>query len=158
MFAAGERSLQVASYLIERGADINHRNDIGQTVLMVAATTGNRQMIELLLKVGADATALDHSNRNAIAWAASRGDFPEVVAMLARAGADINAPDLAGLTPLMRAALMGYPRTVETMLALGADPETKADSGTKFGEKTAYQLAIDQGNTAVCEVLEQQQR
>jgi len=154
MFAVGEGSLKIASYLIERGANINHRNDIGQTVLMVAVTTGSRQMIELLLKSGADPVAHDYSKRNAIAWAASRGDFPELVAMLARAGADVNAPDIAGITPLMRASLMGYPKTVATMLAMGADPGKKADPGTKFGGKTAYQLALDQCNLAVCELLE----
>jgi len=90
---------------------------------MIAATTGKREMIELLLRSGADPAASDDCRRNALHWATSRGDVPEAVALLVRSGIDVNASDVGGFTPLIRAAEMGHPKTVAALLKLGADPK-----------------------------------
>ena len=43
--------------LRQRGADINARDCHGMTPLMVAARNGQREIVERLLKAGADANA-----------------------------------------------------------------------------------------------------
>jgi uncharacterized protein len=49
--------------------------------------------------------------------------------MLVRAGADINAPDFKGMTPLMLAASCGRPARVKGLLALGADARARDPEG-----------------------------
>jgi len=45
------------------------------------------------LLAGADVGVVDNDKRNAIAWAASRGNFPAVISTLAVLGANYNARD-----------------------------------------------------------------
>ena len=72
MFAARQGHVEVAELLIERGADVNHRNRDGASVLMWAAGQGDVDMVKLLLDRGADVrlenntgmTAVDYSDRS----------------------------------------------------------------------------------------------
>lgn len=53
--AAQGKRLEVAQFLLEKGADVNHRNSLGgDTPLMAAAKSGNVEMAKLLLEHGAD--------------------------------------------------------------------------------------------------------
>jgi ankyrin repeat protein len=147
MFAALQGNAQITEYLIRQGADVNLRNDIGQTTLMIAALGGHKPIIEQLMLAGADVRAVDYDNRNAVAWAASRGDFPDVISLLVVVGADYNARDAAGLTPLMLAALLGYADSVGILLTVGADEKVK------FRGKTAYEMAFERGHEEVCKTM-----
>lgn len=53
----------------------------------------------------------------------------EVAAALLSAGADPNAPDSAGRTPLMRAVLGASADFVEQLLAAGAEPTVRSNAG-----------------------------
>lgn len=147
MLAAAKGDDRLTKYFLGQGANVNLRNNIGQTALMMAAAGGHRDVAEELVLAGADVRATDVEKRNAISWTASRGDFPEVISTLAVLGVDYNAPDASGLTPLMRAALLGYANTVAVLLTVGADEKAR------FRGKTAYQLARAQGQDAVCKTM-----
>ena len=60
----------------------------------------------------------------------ARDGFPfaaaQVINALAAAGADVDAADSAGVTPLMRAAETGQPDKVMALLNAGAATRTKA--------------------------------
>ena len=147
MFAALQGNVKIAEHLIKHGADINARNDIGQTALMIAAVGGHKLIIQQLIVAGADIKAVDNNKRGPIAWAASRGDFSEVISLLGIFGADYNSGDSAGLTPLMRAALNGYANSVGMLLTLGADEKIKCRG------KTAYEMALEEGHKEVCKMM-----
>jgi ankyrin repeat protein len=147
MFAALQGGAQITEYLIKQGADVNARNDIGQTALMIAALGGHKAIIDQLVLAGADVRAVDKDNLNAVAWAASRGDFPEVISLLVVYGTDYNARDAAGLTALMRAAMLGHADSAAMLLTVGAD-ET-----IKFRGKTAYEMAAQNGHENVCKQM-----
>ena len=77
----------------------------------------------------------------------------EAVAALISHGADVNAREEDGYTPLMWASYYGYAKVVEALLDAGADKELKATSGRREG-KTALDLARDKNEGSVVEILE----
>ena len=78
----------------------------------------------------------------------------EAVAALISHGADVNAKDEDGETPLMRASCWGYAKVVEALLDAGADKELKATSGWAKG-KTALEIARHKNKGDVVAILEQ---
>src|SRR5215470_9949780 len=102
MLAAGLGHATLTELLIRHGADVNSRNDIGQSALMIAAKCGHRNVVAQLIATGADIRAVDFEKSNAVSWAVSQGDFAEVVSLLSVSGADYDNIDSRGLTPLIR--------------------------------------------------------
>ncbi|MFT6346869.1 MAG: hypothetical protein ACJA02_001115, partial [Myxococcota bacterium] len=64
--AARNNNLQVASILIENGANVNITDNEGWTPLMRASLSGNSSLIRILLNVGAYATKTNSSGETAI--------------------------------------------------------------------------------------------
>jgi ankyrin repeat protein len=82
-----------------------------------------------------------------VADAASRGDFEDIVSLIA-AGEDVNLPQADGTTALIWAAYQGDVEMVTALLAAGADP----DLANEFGV-TALMQASRQGDAAVIDAL-----
>jgi len=147
MLAIAGGNQKMATFLIEQKADVNRRNKIGQTALMLAAQSGYKRLVEQLIQAGADVRTIDKEKRNAVSWAASRGDFPEVIATLVMFNANPDARDVRGITPLIAASLMGYAKSVGVLLTLGVNEKRK------FRGKTAYQIADEKGHIDVCQMI-----
>ena len=62
-------SAETVSLFINRGEDINGRDDNGQSALMLAAGRGHLEACRLLLEAGADPLLIDRSGRDALAIA-----------------------------------------------------------------------------------------
>ena len=77
-------NLEKARLLIERGADVNARDNAGNTPLMHGL--GNFETAKLLLESGADADARDSFGRTPIMLATDA----ETVGLLLENGADAN--------------------------------------------------------------------
>lgn len=69
IMAARNGHIQVMKLLLNRGADVNARDDRGRTALMVAAGLSDPGMVRLLLSKGADVSA--RGNDGYTAWTAS---------------------------------------------------------------------------------------
>lgn len=82
--------------------------------------------------------------------AASAGDVKALRALLS-AGADVNATDREGYTPLMRATAAAKPAAMRALLEAGADPNRAARDGER-----ALGLAMLYGTPAAVELLLQQ--
>ena len=67
------RQLQCIDLLVANGAKINQRTDDGGTPLMSAAWFGNKEAVDRLLKLGADATLYNNRGRTAAMLAFERG-------------------------------------------------------------------------------------
>jgi uncharacterized protein len=114
--AASTSDVALVQALLDLGADPKLTNAGGTTPLLAAAGVGvgapeeaagsepeAMEVIEILLKLGADVNAVDKSGDNAMHGAAYR-NHPEVVRLLADRGARIevwNRPNKTGLTPLV---------------------------------------------------------
>ncbi len=67
-----QQSRPLVGLLIERGAEVNAPSNLGITPLMVAASIGSVEAIELLLAAGADPALRDQKSRSALDWAQER--------------------------------------------------------------------------------------
>lgn len=113
--------------------------------LVLAAGRGDREVVELLLGVGARPDA--GRDRSALEQAARNGQV-EVLRVLLGAGARVDEPDEDGYTPLMWAAREGHRDAVHCLLEAGANAESWAQGDTPL------LLAARGGHEEVCALLQ----
>jgi len=109
---------KVAEVLLANKADVNARNDAGNTPLHVSEISGNPNMAELLLAKGADINARNNTGATPLHMAAAVG-HKEMVESLLGKGANVNARDNAGETPLRWAEKSGKKDMVELLRRRG---------------------------------------
>ena len=153
---SGERA-EMIKLLIDAGADVNAHTEDGTTALHNAARNCDRPGMDFLLSKGADPKPQIHDS---VSYTTNGftplhfliGGYDNLlrpvpitqkidgIKCLLAAGADINAQDANGASPLHRAAEWGEPEIVATLLATGADPLAKDRRGR------APRSSIDQLN------------
>ncbi|XP_078375121.1 uncharacterized protein LOC144658557 isoform X2 [Oculina patagonica] len=125
----------------------------GMTLLMWAATSGQYEIVRLLLRRGAGVnTVQKRTAMTALMHAAEQG-FPETVQILLESGAHINWQQTAGETALMKACKKGHEEVVEVLLKNGVD--TKAQSNY---EQTAIQIALRNQHVDIQNLLQKHEK
>lgn len=130
MLQSGSRHL-IAFVLesIEADPSLTAQRYGGWTLLHHAAAAGSLEVVELLLKNGADPNTLDrgrHTPLYSVANGCASPAGPAIVRTLVKAGANINAhAGATRSTPLHMAARRGHAEIVRTLLELGADPDLR---------------------------------
>ncbi|MEO8218259.1 MAG: serine hydrolase [Acidobacteriota bacterium] len=126
--------------------------DGAQVGLWDAAGDGNLAAAEAALQAGAKVNELDtRSSRNgryALNWAAIN-NHPDIIEVLLKHGAAINAQNLTGFTALHHAAESGSAAAAQALLDAGADPSLRSASG-----ETPSDVARRHGNTAVAQIID----
>ena len=117
MWAAAEKHPEVVKMLIEHGADIHARSKGGFTPLLFAAQAGDLDSARILIDAGEDVNETAPSHGQLAAWGRPDGMSPLVLAaamghealgiFLLEKGANANATDLNGITPLHYAVRKG---------------------------------------------------
>ncbi len=137
------------SALVSAGADINLRDNDGNTPLHQAAQFNNAAALTILLSAGASINAKGASETAPLSRAAMDGNIT-LVSILADAGADLNTRSARLFTPLHHAALNGNAEIVRALLSAGAAVNLTIDDG-----RTPVHLAARNGHTAVITILAQ---
>ncbi|WP_405677304.1 ankyrin repeat domain-containing protein [Streptomyces sp. NBC_01511] len=97
-YAVRHNRIAATGHLLDRGFDVNQRlGDRGDEALAVACSDNHLELVEMLLRRGAEVDACDDGGRTALMTGAARG-FPRIVDRLLRAGADRDRTDSAGRT------------------------------------------------------------
>jgi uncharacterized protein len=174
LFAAREGDLESAKLLVEFGAKVNDTSAYGTSATVLAAHSGNADLVEFLLSKGADPNAAD-AGYTALHAAILRRNTKAVAALLDH-GADPNAklrastptrrssedyyfhPAFTGATPFWLAARVCEPEMMRLLAQHGADPKfvhhvefwgRKTKTGDyirqKPGDTTALMAAVGLG-------------
>ncbi|VEL09976.1 unnamed protein product [Protopolystoma xenopodis] len=107
---------EMVKFLLEAGADHEHRTDEMHTALMEAAMEGHVEVARLLLSYGANVNIPQDSFESPLTLAAC-GGHTELASLLIGYEADIEEVNDEGYTPLMEAAREGHEETVALLLA-----------------------------------------
>jgi ankyrin repeat protein len=138
--------------LLEEGADVNIKGLYGHTLLIEAVKLNNLAMVRMLLDRGAEVnTKAGFTKYTALHIAAryfGRGEAgDEIVRLLIGKGAEVDAANTEGQTPLHSAADAANAKAVKILLARGADVNardrdgmTALDIAEKWNRKEIIQL------------------
>ncbi|KAJ5595162.1 ankyrin [Penicillium hispanicum] len=110
-YAAEHGHLQLVQLLIDHGTNVDQMDMDGMSILHYAAFEGHQDIVKLLIFHGADADVmghdyLDHTTGTPLSEAA-RGGQEAIARILLDLGADVNAGDDTGMSPLHYAARAG---------------------------------------------------
>jgi ankyrin repeat protein/mono/diheme cytochrome c family protein len=120
LWSAGD--LHKVRLLVNRGANLNVRSELGNTPLIVAAAhADSTAVVEFMLSHGADLKAKNKRGYTALHSAVGAGN-PKTVKLLAAKGAKVDADDDTSRSDLAIAADRGSMELVEFLLEHGADP------------------------------------
>ena len=146
--AANNGQLRVAQFLLDSGAEVNRSRDFNSwPPLLIAASSGHKAMVELLLAKGADMNSRDGSGQTALHLAAKNG-FQSVAEVLLANKADVNARDGSQSTPLHEAAVNGHADVLTRLLSAGAKPDSEDDHG-----RTALSYAVEKAHSDCVKAL-----
>jgi len=143
----------IATYLLDHGADINARDVRGWTPLYSACANDHLVMVVLLVSKGADPTITDSHDGGStpLMIAAAWGHVAIVHYLLLNRGvrATVDDRDADGETALWGAAFDGHEGVVSVLVEAGADPMVGDDMNT-----TPAQIAKLRGHHHCVELLQ----
>ncbi|WEW54686.1 hypothetical protein PRK78_000108 [Emydomyces testavorans] len=150
--AAKIAAVTVMSFLIQKGADVNARDNRGCTPLFRLLEQHRSEkpdishIVNLLHCSGADFNATDERGNTIFYFVLTRNDW--LVDTFMQYGVDVNALDSQGYPPLRSALIHLTSKHVKLLIDHGADVNWRDRKGC-----TVVHLALDHGDTAQLEVL-----
>uniref|UniRef100_A0A4W5LZE1 Transient receptor potential cation channel, subfamily A, member 1a n=1 Tax=Hucho hucho TaxID=62062 RepID=A0A4W5LZE1_9TELE len=144
--------VELAEYLISKGADINSIDCKGHTPLLLATSCSAWKTVGLLLTHGANLKIKDKYDCNflhlAILQPKGLKNLPSEVFQCSNVRELLGAEDNEGCTPLHYACRLGIPESVTNMLALNVSLDQKSKQ-----KKSALHFAAEYGRINTCHRL-----
>jgi len=164
--------------LLDSGADVNAKNEQGETALMVALFEEHDKIVVMLLAYGADVNVKNNDGNTAITFASQKYmeimldkidwnenrnnlffmvseqiqddsvDDTDFLRMILDSGANVDTLDENGNSVLFYASELGLANTVKILLDSGADVNKKNNSG-----ETALQVAVAYNKPEIVTIL-----
>src|ERR1051326_1392126 len=146
-YAVRNGNREMVQALLFAKADVNARNEEGQTTLMMLSEKVTSEMVWDLVNAGAKVNLHDKDGDTALISIAEENNVEALKALL-DAGAKVDASNKDGQTALMKAAANGLVNNVRGLLLAGADVNARDKKG-----KTALMYAVDNHEAAVARLL-----
>ena len=157
--AAARGELPFVRLLLAERVAVDATNEVNYTALMAAARSYRFDVLQHLLKSGSDVHRRDKHGHTALHHAVGSptstfGDGAELqrkcVEQLVEHGAEVDAKDERGVTPVINAAWFGCLPSVRYLLKKGASAATCDSKG-----RNAEALALERGHTEIAKMLAQ---
>ncbi|XP_062864164.1 kinase D-interacting substrate of 220 kDa B isoform X1 [Trichomycterus rosablanca] len=116
-----EENLPALRAFLDKNRDVDSRSDSGQTPLMIAAEQGSLEIVQELIRRGANVNLDDVDCWTALISASKEGHV-EVVKELLANNANVEHRDMGGWTALMWAAYKGRAEVARLLMEKGANP------------------------------------
>ncbi|RSL56390.1 hypothetical protein CEP54_008852 [Fusarium duplospermum] len=130
MLATLRASKPMVQALIDNGAACEDQDSTGLTALHHAARLGFNEGLELLMNEVNDVDFADKKGFTAVHHAINSGIAnPDTIKLLKAGGADLEAQEHSGLTPLMLAVHLGRPSLTRQLLIQGANARAQNEKG-----------------------------
>lgn len=127
-WACGYGNIEIAIYLIEKGAQIDAQDESAITPAHLAALFNRKDALNLLISNKADLNKANKKNCTPLHLAAHCGSLDAIDILLAH-NAQIDCKDENGDTPLYLGALYYHDSVVEYLIKKGAGLNVKNNSG-----------------------------
>ena len=157
--AARNNSLDGARLLIDRGVDIDAKDNSGRTALDIAAANNALDVATLLIDRGADIEAKNNWNETAL-WRAAQNNSTDVATLLIDRGANTDGIDLSWmpgrsvLNNALHEAVRDNSLEVATLLIdRGADIDAKDINALGYRGSTALHIAAESNFLDVARLL-----
>jgi hypothetical protein len=126
--AASSGDTAAAARLLGQGADVDAKNNQGDTALLLAVKSGRIDTAKLLIEKGANIETKNNVGETALIAACTAG-HAEIAQLLVEKGAATDTRDDGGATPLMYAGLGGNTAIIDLLLTKGANINAQDDKG-----------------------------
>ena len=147
MFAIDFDDIQLATFLVSVGADVNLVDDNNQIPLMVAIGDGSFTIVKMLIDSGADVNFEDENGFSVLMFAIQQNN-EKLVRLLLDRGAYLFYADEDGDTALSVAVHHGFVNIVQLLLERGADVNDVSENG-----QTALMIAVGNNNLPMAQLL-----
>lgn len=121
-------NIEMASYLIEKGSQIDAQDESANTPAHLAALFNRKDVLNLLISNKADLNKVNKNNCTPLHLAAQCGSLDAIDILIAN-NAQIDCKDENGDTPLFLGALYYHDSVVEYLIKKGAGLNVKNNSG-----------------------------
>jgi uncharacterized protein len=142
---------RLQAILSENAAAVQEFSSDGWTALHLAAAFGTPLSVGALIFRGSrvDAVSQNAQQNQPLHAALALGKNPSTIELLVSHGADVNATQAGGFTPIFSAAAANRIDLVEMMMEHGANPRHESDQG-----KTPADFARDHGHAELADWLD----
>ncbi len=121
MYACKNGHIEVARFLIEKGAKLDATDKNGRTALMYAASSGKVNITKLLIETKSDIVSAEDSEKNSTLMYAVDSKNIEMVRFIISKGANINRGNNYDNTPLNKSIYLKKPDIAKLLIENGAD-------------------------------------
>ena len=146
-YAVRNGNREMVQVLLWAKADVNAKDQDGQTVLMMLSDKVTNEIVWDLINAGAKVNVRDKDGDSALMSVAETSNTDALKALL-DAGAKVDASNNDGETALMKAASNGLVNNVRALILAGADVNARDKKG-----KSALMYATDNNESAVARLL-----
>jgi ankyrin repeat domain-containing protein 50 len=155
-YAIWNRHISVVQCLVESGAWVDFPDVLGGTPTSYAATSGNFEIANMVLRGDIPSNTHDHEGENLLLSAATYGHIDVVRVLLEARKTNVNPKDDWGWTPLMWAINYRHIPVIKLLLEHKADVNIRDNTGmtplhfaTQYGQFKIAKLILQTGRADV---------